>query len=252
MTPTLSSRDISMSDVAPTPLRGRFLWASTAVVLVHTALAFAQADQLRLEALLQEGDLILEEAATLAPSDAQLAQEGQQLSASEKTLREEVQSLNQNITQFNAATAEQNKAVQTFHAQCPAHIKDQALAEACDKRIAELREQANLLEDDRLQLRARQEELNARVNKQDAWLRDYVKRKGAQDAQGRLNQRDSDEWLGRAKQFLVSEDFAALLAHASSPQACGADQMGELATPGGRVSLERIQVCLKALKAGNQ
>jgi predicted RNase H-like nuclease (RuvC/YqgF family) len=136
-------------------------------------------------------------------TDAQLAEEGQQLVASEKTLREEVQALNQNISQFNAAMAEQNKAVQTFQTQCPAHTKDQALSDACDKRIAQLREQANLLEDDRLQLRARQEELNARVDKQNAWGRDYGKRKGVQDSHGRLNQRDSDEWLGRAKQFFA-------------------------------------------------
>lgn len=239
-----------MSEVSPAALRRRFLWACAAVV--QTALPFAHADQLRLEALVQEGDLILEEAATLAPSDAQLAEEGQQLVASEKTLREEVQALNQNISQFNAAMAEQNKAVQTFQTQCPAHTKDQALSDACDKRIAQLREQANLLEDDRLQLRARQEELNARVDKQNAWGRDYGKRKGVQDSHGRLNQRDSDEWLGRAKQFLASADFAALLAHAGNPPACTADQMAEIATLSTRSSLERIQVCLKALKAGSR
>jgi hypothetical protein len=202
--------------------------------------------------LVQEGDLILEEAATLAPSDAQLAEERQQLVASEKTLREEVQALNQNITQFNAAMAEQNKAVQTFQTQCPAHTKDQALSDACDKRIAQLREQANLLEDDRLQLRARQEELNARVDKQNAWGRDYGKRKGAQESNDRLNQRDSDEWLGRAKQLLASQDFTFLSAHAGNPQACSADQIAETATLGARAALERIQACLKAIKAGNR
>ena len=107
----------------------------------------------------------------------------------------------------------------------PAATDDQALADACDKRIAQLREQANLLEDDRLQLRARQEELNARVDKQNAWARDYGKRKGAQDSHDRLNQRDSDEWLGRAKQFLASGDFTALSAHAGNPQACSVDQI---------------------------
>ncbi len=241
-----------MSEVSPATLRRQFQWASVAAVLLHTALPFAQADQLRLEALVQEGDLILEEVATLAPSDVQLAEEGQQLVASEKTLREEVQGLNQNITEFNAAMAEQNKAVQTFQTQCPAQTNDQVLADACDKRIAQLREQANLLEDDRLQLRARQEELNARVDRQNAWGREYGKRKGVQDSHDRLNQRDSDEWLARAKQFLASEDFPTLLAHAGSPQACGADQMAEIATLNTRSSLERIQVCLRALKAGNQ
>ena len=242
-----------MPELSPAPLRRCFLWASAAVVLVHAALLpLAHADQLRLEALVQEGDLILEEAATLAPSDAQLAEEGQQLVASEKALREEVQALNQNIVQFNAAMAEQNRAVQTFQAQCPGQTSDQARADACDKRIAQLREQANLLEDERLQLRAHQEELNARVDKQNAWGRDYGKRKGVQDSHDRLNQRDSDEWLVRAKQFFASEDFAALLAHAGSPQACSADRMVEAGALSARPALEQVQACLKALKAGNQ
>ncbi len=240
-----------MSELSPAPLR-RQLLLGAAVVLAHIALPLALADQLRLDALVQEGDLILEEAATLAPSNAQLAEEGQQLVASEKTLREEVQALNQNIAQFNAALAEQNQAVQKFQTQCPRHTKDQAVADACDQRIAQLREQANLLEDDRLQLRAHQEELSARVEKQNAWGRDYAKRKGVQDSHDSLNQRDSDEWLGRAKQLLASEDFAALLAHAGSPQACSADRIAETAMLGGRPALERVQACLKAVKEGKQ
>jgi len=241
-----------MPELPTAALRRRFLCASAAAVLVHAALPSAHADRLRLEALVQEGDLLLEEIATLSPSGEQLAEEGRRLVASEQTLREEVQALNQNIIQFNAAMAEQNQAVQKVQTQCPSRTENQALADACDKRLAQLREQANLLEDDRLQLRARQEELNARVDKQNAWARDYGKRKGTQDSHDRLNRRDSDEWLGRAKQFLASEDFAALLAHAGSPQACGADQISDVATLSARPGLERIQACLKALKAGNQ
>ena len=240
-----------MSEPSAATRRRRFLWAAAAAVLVHTALPCAYADRLRLEALVQEGDLLLEEVATLSPSDEQLAEEGRRLVGSEQALREEVQALNQNILQFNAAMAEQNQAVQAVQSQCPSRTDDQALADACDKRLAQLREQANLLEDDRLQLRARQEELNARVDKQNAWARDYGKRKGVQDSHDRLNQRDSDEWLGRAKQFLASGDFTVLSAHAGNPQACSADQMDEIATLSARVALERTLGCLKALKAGN-
>jgi len=227
----------------------RFLSASAIVVLIYTALPFAHADQLRLDALVQEGDLILEEAATLAPSDAQLAEEERRLLASENALREEVQALNRGITQFNAAMAEQNQAVQKAQKQCPARTDDAALADACDKRMAELRDQANLLEDERLQLRARQEELNAQVDKQNAWGREFAKRKHAQDSNDRLNQRDSAEWLARAKEFLASQDFAALLAQAGSPEVCGSDQIGDIAPLGAQTALERVQTCLKALKA---
>jgi hypothetical protein len=238
-----------MSEPSAAARRGRFLLATALVV--HIAIPLAHADRLRLEALVQEGDLLLEEVATLSPSDEQLAEERRRLVASEQTLRDEVQALNQNIIQFNAAMAEQNQAVQTVQSQCPSRTDDQALADACDKRVAQLREQANLLEDDRLQLRARQEELNALVDKQNAWARDYGKRRGTQDSHDRLNQRDSDEWLGRAKQLLASQDFTALSAHAGNPQACGADQMNEVTTLSTRLALERVMTCLKALKAGN-
>ena len=241
-----------MSEPLAAALRRRFVWAGTAALLLLIALPFARADRLRLEALVQEGDLLLEEAATLSPSDEQLAEEGRRLVASEQALREEVQALNQNITQFNEAMAEQNRAVRTVQSQCPRRTDDQALADACDKRIAQLREQANLLEDDRLQLRARQVELNARVDKQNAWARDYGKRKGTQDSHDKLNQRDSDEWLARAKQLLASEEFTVLSAHAGNPEACRADQLDEIATLGARLALERVQACLKAVEAGNQ
>jgi len=43
-----------------------------------------------------------------------------------------------------------------------------------------------------------------------------------------------------------------LLVQAGNPQACSVDQTAENAAFGTRVSLERIQLCLKALKAAKQ
>ena len=212
----------------------------------------ALADRLRLDALVEEGDLLLEEAAALSPSDAQLSEEGQRLIASEKALREEVQALNQQITRFNAAMADQNKAVQTAQAECPGRTDDQALAEVCDERFAQLHDQANLLEDERLQLRARQQQLNPRVDQQNAWARDYGKRKGAQDSRDKLNRSDSEEWLARAKQFLASDDFKELLAGAGNPTVCATDAVAGSASPDTRSALERMQNCLRAVKAGNR
>jgi len=240
-----------MSELWPARLRRRLLWASAAAVFVHIASPPARADQLRLDALVQEGDLILEEAATLAPADEQLAQEEQQLVASEKALRDEAQALNQSITQFNAAMTEYEQEVQTSQKRCASQADDKALEDACDARGVELREQVNLLEEERAQLRARQQDVNARVDKQNAWARDYGKRKGVQNSRDGLNQRDSEEWLGRAKQFLASTDFAALLGQAGSPPACSADQLNEIATLSARPALERAQACLKAVKEGS-
>jgi chromosome segregation ATPase len=221
---------------------------SAAVCLVHSALALAQADQLKLEALVQEGDLILEEAATLAPAAEQLAQEGQQLAASEHSLREEVRSLNQTIVQFNATMAEQSQSVHALQTQCADQTTDKALADDCNTRLAQLREQGNTLEEQRGPVRARQEELNARVDKHNAWGRDYAKRKHAQDSTDALNQRDAEEWLERAKQFLASKDFALLLAQAGNPAACRDEQMSEIATLSVRTAFDRAQDCLKAVK----
>lgn len=246
------------NDQRPPPLGARVLAAarcpllcvSATVCLAHGGLALAQADQLKLDALVQEGDLILEEVATLAPAAEQLAQEGQQLTASEQRLREEVRSLNQGIMQFNAAMAEQSRSVQALRAQCAGQTADKSLADACDTRIAQSREQTNMLEEERGKVRARQEELNARVDKQNAWGRDYAKRKHAQDSNDTLNQRDAEEWLGRAKQFLASKDFAVLLAQAGNPLACRDEQMSEIAALGVRPAFDRAQACLRAVKAG--
>jgi uncharacterized protein YoxC len=212
----------------------------------------AQADQLKLDALVQEADLILEEAATLVPAAEQLAQEGQQLAASDQSLREEVRSLNQSITQFNAAMVEQSHGAQALQAQCTGQTADRSLAEACDARMEQLRQQANMLEEERGHVRARQEELNARVDKHNAWGRDYAKRKYTQDSNDTLNQRDAEEWLGRAKQFLASLDFAVLLAQAGNPAACRDEQVSEIATLSVRPAFDRAQACLRAVKAASR
>ncbi len=231
-----------------TPARGLLIWAGAAALVAHTVLV--QADQLRLDALVQEGDLILEEAQALAPATKLLAQEGLEVAASDAALREEVQALNRDITQFNAAMDEHNESAQALRTQCVGQTGDKALLEACNTRLAQLRDQANMLEDERSEVHARQAEISTRVEKHNAWARDYAKRKQEQDAHDRLNQRDGEDWLGRARQFLASKDFAAWLAQAGSPAACGAEQMTELVALPLHPALERAQACLQAVKAG--
>jgi len=211
-------------------------------------LAPARADQLRLDALIQEGELILDEAAALTPAADQLAAEGRRLLDSENALRSEVQSLNQSITQFNAAMGEYSAEVQALRTKCAAQRADKALQEACDTRTEQLHERANLLEEERAELHLRQEELNARVDGQNTWGRDYAKRKHAHDTNDKLNQRDSEDWLARAQQFLASEDFAAFLVQAGNPVACSASELGEPEQLSGRPGLERAEACFKALK----
>jgi len=224
--------------------------AAAVALMVHAALA--QADRLELDALVEEGGLILEEAAGLAPSSQAVAQEGLEIASAEKTLRDEVQALNRDITQFNAAMAEQERSTEELQAQCAGQTEDKSLVDSCNARITGLRDQASKLEGERPQLRARQEEINARVEKYNAWGRDYVKRKQEQDSRERLNQNDGEDWLGRAKKLLASKEFAAWLAQAGSPAACASEQMGDLAALPLHSALARAQACLKAVKAANR
>jgi len=200
----------------------------------------------------QEGDLILEEATALAPAGQLLAEEGLEVAAADKSLRAEVQALNRDITQFNAAMAEHSESAQTLRAQCAGDTVDNASVEVCSARLNQLRDQAGTLDDERLQIRARQEDLNARVQKHNERVRDYASRKQAQDKSEKLNQGDAEDWLARARRFLISQDFAAWLSQAGNPAPCGAEQMKEIEGSAVHTAVERAEACLKAVKAGSR
>ncbi|HTS53319.1 MAG TPA: hypothetical protein VMH26_08605 [Burkholderiales bacterium] len=232
------------------PARALMICAVAAALMAHSALG--RADQLELDALVQEGALILEEAEALAPVDQTLTQEEREIASSEKTLREEVQALNRDITQFNAVMAEQEHGAEELQAQCAGRTEDKELVDSCNARIARMRDEATKLGEQRSELRAREEEMNARVDKYNAWGRDYAKRKQEQDSRDELNRSDSEDWLGRAKKLLASKEFTAWLARAGNPAACGGEQVGDLASLPLRSALARAQACLKAVKAAGR
>ena len=238
------------SEVILSAVRGRL--SGMAVAFLVAVAPAAQADRLALDALVQEGDLILEEAAALAPASKLLTEEGLEVAAADKSLREQVQSLNRDITQFNAAMAEHNESVQTLRAHCAGDTVDNASVEACNVRLTQLHDQAGMLDDERLQIRARQEDLNARVQKHNERARGYASRRQAQDRSEKLNQGDAEDWLTRARQFLISQDFAAWLSQAGNPAPCGAEQMKEIAGSAVQTAVERAEACLKAVKAGSR
>jgi len=231
-------------------VRGRLIGIAAASLVA--AAPAAQADRLALDALVQEGDLILEEAGALAPASKLLAEEGLEVAAADKSLREEVQALNRDITQFNAAMAEHNESAQTLRAQCAGDTVDNTSVETCNARVTQLREKASELDNERLQIHARQGDLTARVQKQNERARDYAIRKQTQDKSEKLNRGDAEDWLARARRFLTSQEFAAWLAQAGNPAPCGAEQMKEIAGSAVQTAVERAEACLKAVKAGSR
>lgn len=228
----------------------RLTKAAVAAVLVHASLALAQSDPLQLNALVQEGDLILEEAASLAPTIEKLEAEGLQIAASDTALRAEARALEESIKRFNASMEELNVGAKQHQAQCPRKIEDPAQLESCNARVAELAELARKLDEQRPALEARRKELNTRVDQHNQSSKDFAKRKQEYDSRDTLNQHDAQDWLGRARSFLASQSFNAFLAKAASPAVCGPGRIAELATLPTRQAVTRAQDCLKAVKAG--
>jgi hypothetical protein len=228
----------------------RLTQAALAALLVHASLALAQTDLLQLNALVQEGDLILEEAAALAPANQKLEEEGPQIAASDTALRAAAQALEDGIKQFNASMQELNVGAKQHQAQCPQQIEEPARLESCNAQVAELNELARKLDEQRPGFEAQRKELNARVDQHNQVATDFARHKQEYDSRDTLNQHDAEDWLGRARSFLGSETFNAFLVKAASPTVCGPGRIAELATLPTRKAVTRAQDCLKAVKAG--
>lgn len=198
---------------------------------------------------MQEGDLILDEVAVLKPVGEKLASEGKQVAQADRKLRDDAKALETSIQQFNAAMDELNAGAKERSEQCPAQIADPALLETCNARARQLIEQQQTLAEQRGPLGTRQQELNARIDKHNVVAKDYDKRNQEFSHRDMLNQRDSEDWLERARAFFSSESTADLVTSAGNPAACSSERLAELAKPGAVAGLKRAQACLKAIKA---
>ena len=233
-----------------TAAAGVLIATAMAAALLHASVAHAQTTPLELNALVQEGDLILEEAAPLAPLKEKLTHEGLEVDAAGQALRAEIQALEQGIKQFNASMEGFNVATQQYQAQCPQKTDDAALVKSCNARVAELSELAQRLDAERPALEARRTELNLQIEQHNAGSKDYARRKQGFDSRDILNQQDVEDWLGRARSFFASETFGALVTKAANPSACGSTRIAEHASLSPRKAVTLAQDCLKALKAG--
>lgn len=238
-----STREYRMPATVLAPL----IWGAVAFS-IHLPLALAQTDRLQFMALVQEGDLILEEAAALGPVTQKLTKEGQQIAASDKTLRTNMSALEASIKQFNASSKELAEGVKQYEAQCPRPIEDQALLETCNARAVELRELKARLDAEHPKIEAQQKEVNARIDLHNAGGDDYSKRKEANESRDRLNQQDAQDWLGRVKALLASDGFHASLVRAGDPAACRPERIGEVANAQWAAAVKRAQDCLKAVR----
>jgi chromosome segregation ATPase len=224
------------------------LLASLAALAHATARAQGQdVDALQLSALVQEGDLLLEEALTLEPDTQQLAREAEGLAATEKAIASESKALNETVRAYNAAMNKLNDAIRAHKAQCPQQTQDRALAEACNNRAAQLRQSTRKLEDEGPQLQAQQDDLNHRIEQHNKARIAYAARKREQDAKVQANRNDLQYWLSRLNPFLHSQAFSSFVERAGSPAACGAARIGSVQVPTS-AAVKRVQECLKAVR----
>lgn len=228
------------------------LLPAMAVLLAYAPSALPQADLLWVSALIQEADLILQEAAALQPAHDKMAKEGEQMAAQEKALRAEVEGLQDSIKQFNAAMAEINAAAKKHQDECPQKIEDPSLAASCNEKAVELMAQARKLQEQGPQIEARRKELNARVEQHNTANQELAIRRQQSDARDMLNQRDAEEWLGRAREFLASDTFNALPVSSGGVSACAPERIAALTALPSTQAVAQAQACLRAVKPSLQ
>jgi hypothetical protein len=216
-------------------------------------LAAAAADpaRLKLTALIQEGDLLLEEVAKLEPVSAQLAQEGKALDQTERELRAASPALESDIRKYNEALTALEKGVAARQARCPKESADNALVESCNAEAARLNAESQRLGGERESLDARRAELNRRIDQFNQIRREYNVRRQAHEKQLGPNKTDVDYWVERAAGFLASSDFKSLyVLSATEPGTCAAGTLGDLKTLQHWEALKRAQGCLRAVHDG--
>jgi hypothetical protein len=223
------------------------LWCCPSV-----ASADEEADRLKLQALVQEGDLLLAEWTALKPERDRVEVETQRRDAGEQALSAESDRLNEGITAFNAAQTELARGAEAHAAECPLESDDKAVVDACNARAATLHKRMRELQAQHKTLHSQQQELKARVEQHNAGRREWAERKHAIDARAQLSRGETDQWLASARPFLASAVFQSLAKRAGEPQACAAQQLREIGELPADQSLERAQACLRAVQEGVQ
>jgi hypothetical protein len=207
--------------------------------------------RLKLAALIQEGDLLLEEVGRLEPAGERLAQEGKALDQAERDLRAASPALESDIRKYNEELNALEKGVAARQARCPKESADNALVESCNAEAARLNAESQRMGGVRESLDSRRVELNRQIELFNQARREFTARRQAHEKQLGPNKTDVDYWVERAAAFLASPDFKSLyVLSAAEPGTCAADTLGDLKTLHHWESLKRAQRCLRAVQSG--
>jgi hypothetical protein len=226
-------------------------WLVLAVGLAASFAAQAQdgTGRLRLAALAEEGDLLLEEIAQLEPIRKRDSAEAERLAASEKKLAAEVANVEKEVKAYNKAVADLTQAAAAHAAECPGSVPESAL-EQCNESGGRLMDRTATLDRQYTSLQARQRDINAQVEQhnraREAWR--AARRENA--ARLDTNAADTQRWVNTARSFMTSSDFLALQRRAGQPAACARVRPNDVGAHFGEQGLRQLHACLKAVLRG--
>jgi hypothetical protein len=225
---------------------------AAAVALAAPALAADDsAARLRLAALTEEGDLLLEESTGLAPIRERDRAEGERLGAAEKQLQADVSRIEKQVAAYNKAVADLGKAAAEHARACPGNIADSAV-EQCNERGARLMDQAAELDRKHIALEKEQKQINARVARQNAARETWLSARRENGSKLDANAADTQRWVASARNFMTTRDFTALRDGAGKPSACAQLRLSDAGAHFGEAGLKRLLACLKAVQRGPQ
>jgi chromosome segregation ATPase len=230
--------------------RARAALAGAALLALGAASAPAQDDggaaRLRLAALAEEGDLLLEEMAGLEPLRQKDRGEAERLAANEKKLTAEVARMEKDLAAYNRAVEELTATAAEYAQACPGNASAAAAA-GCNDRGARLMDRAAELDTRRTALDAQQRDVNDRVTEHNqaraAWM--AARRENAPRIDA--NAADTQKWVATARGFLATSDFAALHRRAGEPAACAGLRIADAGAHFGEQGLKRLHACVKAV-----
>jgi predicted RNase H-like nuclease (RuvC/YqgF family) len=201
----------------------------------------------RLTALIEEGDILSQEAATLAPETNRVKLEGEKVVASERSLLEQSNALAVAFAQYNTDVAQQREAAKDLRERCRPLRGDPEAKQACDTEATDLDEQAAKLEQRLSALEERRTALNARIEQHNAARLKWDEHRRKQDARVDVSELDIRRWVDKARAFWGTEGFSLLVVQAGNPSACMRIQ--QLGSGEQRpAEMKRIQQCFKAVK----
>ena len=192
--------------------------------------------KIRLAALVEEGDILSQEAANLVPESKRVKLEGDKIVASERTLLEQSNALTKAFAQYNADLAQQREAAKDRPDRCRPASNDADVKQACDSEATELSAQAAKLEERLAALQARRDALNVRIDQHNTARLKWDEHRRKQDARVDVSELDIQRWIDKARSFWATEGFSLLVEQAGNSISCARNQQPTFGgtTAGGR------------------